>query len=301
MIISKIIKQFNSIISSISTPINEEKLFIALAKTLNGTLVYSKSKIIHKKSVYFNSSKVFDYNASQRCELGDLRIVFFSPQKNEVRETIMQCKYERNIKAFSKFTFKCQMNQLHLLSEKLPYKEKPKQTFWNKELMKSIFETKTSYGIFYFKNGLYNLLCTSARHVAPLNLKAKSNIRKAKITCLNRLCSTNPFGSEILRTNDLNDFKVIVSDMLFGEKLYPTNSHAVISTILRMNKDTMNIIIGEIDDNILNIPRMIYNNDLSIIHDWNYKDDNIEKEYLTDLATLFVNTDKLITEDVLNR
>lgn len=282
--------RLNALLSKRVGKIGEVELFSDFASALEATVIEpitAKTSIIHKQLVNFSSPKTkFYYKARQRCELADVRIIFFSLIKKEVRETLMQCKFEKDNKILANSRFSCQMNQLHLLSYKLPYRKNLKVKLFNMELTKSKFYTKTSYGIF-FKNGTtYDLLVSSAPHIIPNRAKAVSNVRQAKIQCANNQISFNRFGYEVLRSDNLLAFGNLISHMLFGEKLYPDTSTEVMSAISKLHFNLVDV-FGRVDEKIFEIPKIIFEDDIG--DNWY----NNYKNHFDYIPTMMVNVDKL--------
>lgn len=198
---------FNSLLNSLPK-IDEINLFRLMAKLFNsGT---SKATFInevhgHKGFVDYHSKIL---GSKKRIEIADLLLITCNRRNDEIRICFIQAKHRKgNYRRF--LTFKANVFQWELLTEKPDIFDNYGAGFPTNILNFSIFESITSFGIFYYdRNGLIDFLYTIPRYIQP---RSKKKIQTmdfwGNCICPNSSCLRGKMPYETISTYSLDVFK----------------------------------------------------------------------------------------------
>ena len=139
---------FNKKLRISGMKINEENLFMEMAREFNTTI--SKStyiKVIHKSLIEFSS--FYKVGGVAKVELGDLMLLTYDKATHELRICILQAKYKKG-KYYYFLNFLADIFQWELLTEKPVINNKSKKFSFPPNILnfRNDYESITAYGFF---------------------------------------------------------------------------------------------------------------------------------------------------------
>lgn len=220
-------RRFNKNIVTTRMKLNEVNLFRQLATEFNTR--FSRSTFVeethsHKGFVEYDSRIL---GRRKVVEISDLLFITFNKALGEIRINFLQAKYQN--KPYKKFiSFKGNVFQRELLSEKPDVIDIHGLGFHRNILNFTNYKSITSYGVFYVDiKGEIDFLYTMPEYTLPRSFKTKNGITTFYFSpgpyCPNASCTGGMWSDETISTCSLDVFASEVLNGRIGAPLTTTH------------------------------------------------------------------------------
>lgn len=245
--------KLNNILHNLK-PLNEVKIFTAMASILNGI---PKTNAVFVKKTHGRAGWVSfsTHNQVIMKEIADILMVIYNRKKNEVRISFLQAKYKKDsiIKPFLEIPG-VDYYQWDLLKRRCDIKSQGYIQFPDDILSFTNYKSITSYGIFYWNNNQIDMLYSIPDFFCSTNQSPKG---KRPTTTLSLTCLKNgPIPKRYTATCHINS---PCQPCSYGLCCFPERKDEVLSTcdIDVYERFLLNGYIGAPINNINNIEPFI--------------------------------------------